>query len=374
MPIVSTDPVPILRTGGDPRERGREHGALAGERIERGISRYMERFRHFSGFDRQAAREEALRYVDPILEYDPEIVDEIRGVAEGAAVPFADVLAMNCRSELMFASARIMECSSFALQPSVTADQHTYVGQNWDWAPDISETIILLFIGQEDPKPDILLLDEAGIVGRMGLNSAGIGLCTNTLISDFRQHGVPYNVLLRGVLNHQGLDGAIAALVRPARAIPANFVIGDGRGQTIDIEVAPREFDYIYPTDGIITHGNHFSGTRMRLKDVSVEKWPDSLYRECRIRDVLQPHSGEISVETMQEALRDRFGFPNSVSRHADPEQGEFDQLETIASIIIDCTDRQCWIAVGPPDRTAYAEYAIADFELAHVERAPAER
>jgi isopenicillin-N N-acyltransferase-like protein len=346
MPLLSTDPLPILTTSGDPRERGRQHGELARERIRHGVERYMQRFRHFSDLDRQGAREEARRYIRPIEEYDAEILEEIRGVAKGAELPFEDVLAINCRSELMFASARIMECSSFALQPTVTADGHTYVGQNWDWAPDISETIILLLIQQEN-KPDVLLLDEAGIVGRMGLNSAGIGLCTNTLISDIRQEGVPYNALLRGVLNQRKLDDAIGTLLRPKRAISANYVIGDGAGQTINIEIAPQQFDYL-----------------------SVEKWPDSLYRECRLRELLDSHSGHVSVDDMQEALRDRFGFPASVSRYADPEQGEFDQLQTIASIIIDCTARRCWIAVGPPDDNPYIEYVIADLAAGRVEAA----
>lgn len=363
MPLISNEPFPIISVSGSPRRRGVEHGQLLRERIGVAVDRYMERFAHFASLDREGAHAEARRYIDPIRAYDSTLLEEIEGVAEGADLQFEDVLAMNCRSELMFGSTIIMECSSFALQPEVTADRHTYVGQNWDWAPDITETVALVAIRQEPDKPDVVLLDEAGIVGRMGLNSDGIGLCTNTLIADQqRPEGVPYNILLRGVLNARRLDDAIGALIRPPRAICSNYVIGDGTGQTIDIEVAPEQFDYLAPRGGIITHGNHFAGLKMNMQDRSVEKWPDSLYRECRIRELLEPHAPEISVEHMQAALRDRFGHPHAVSRHADPTQSRFDQLQTVASIIVDCNERTCWIAYGPPDQSEYRRYELAEF------------
>jgi isopenicillin-N N-acyltransferase-like protein len=184
MSTIAAEPFPIVCVTGDPRQRGFEHGRGLRERVTLAVDRYMERFAHFAQLDRQAARREAMRYVDPIREYDPAILEEIEGLADGAGLPFEDVLAMNCRSELMFGSSVIMECSSFALQPSITEDGHTYVGQNWDWAPDIVETLAIVAIRQEPEGPDVVLLDEAGIVGRMGFNSSGLALCTNTLIAD----------------------------------------------------------------------------------------------------------------------------------------------------------------------------------------------
>jgi isopenicillin-N N-acyltransferase like protein len=360
MPLIASSPVPIISISGTPRERGREHGQLISDRIQLGVERYLERFAHFAGLNRKQAHEVAKTFIEPIRAYDPEILEEIEGIAEGAVLPLEDILAMNCRSELMFAT-QAMECSSFALQATITADGHTYVGQNWDWAPDVADTIAIVAIKQEPAKPDLMLLDEAGIVGRMGFNSAGIGLCTNTLIADQGPpEGVPYNVLLRGVLNRRRLDDAIGALIRPRRAICSNYLIGDAGGQTIDVELGTESFDYIAPREGIITHGNHFAGGRLGLRDRSVEKWPDSLYRECRLRQLLEVLAPSVTIEHMQDALRDRFGEPNAISRRVDAEQARFDQLETIASIIIDCDARESWIALGRPDRSVYAHYTLA--------------
>ena len=357
MPIVGDEPIPILLIGGDPRERGRQHGELAHDRVGLSVERYMERFQHFVGPTPNAVRNKAAEFAPIIDDYDPELLEEIKGVAEGAGFPLDDLLAVNCRSEIMFGTP-LPECTSFALQPEATADGHVYVGQNWDWAPDIKETLVLLIIEQA-PKPTVVLLDEAGMIGRMGFNSDGIGLATNTLISEQWQFGVPYNILLRGILNQSQMADAIAAVVRPTRALSANYLIADARGQTIDIEASPVHIDHLAPQAGIITHANHFDGPRLSGRDLSLERFPDSLYRSCRLRDQLAASSGALTVEDMKDALRDGFGKPHAIARDADPSQGRFEQLETVASIIVDVTDRRFLLAGGAPDQYPYFEFDL---------------
>ena len=358
MPILGTDPLPIVLTGGEPRERGRQHGELAGAQVGLSVERYMERFAHFAGLTPDGVREAAAGWGPVIAEYDPDMLEEIEGVAEGAGFSKEELLAVNCRSEIMFGTT-LPECTSFGLQPDATANGHTYVGQNWDWAPDITETLILLVIEQE-PRPTVVLLDEAGMIGRMGLNSAGIGLATNTLISEQRQRGVPYNMLLRGILNTSQMADAIAALVRPKRAISANYMFGDAGGQTLDIEASPVHVDYLAPERGVITHGNHFEGARLSGRDLSLERFPDSLYRACRLRDRLNENAGNITEDNIKDALRDQFGKPHAIARDADLGQGQFDQLQTVASIIIDVTERRFLLAKGVPDVSDYTEFELA--------------
>ena len=352
--------IPVVIVEGEARERGRQHGELAADRVGSNVETYMRRFEHFAGLEPAAARRRAEEYAAAIAAYDAEILEEITGIAEGAGQRLGDVLAVNCRSELMFGPNAPLECTSFGLQPEVTLTGNTYVGQNWDWAPDVKSTLILLVVTQP-PRPSVVLLDEAGMVGRMGMNSAGIALATNTLIAEDSGPGVPYNVLLRGVLNGRSMADAIGALVRPSRALGANFLIGDGRGQVLDIEASASCVDYLPPVNGIVVHGNHFAGLRHTGRDRSLERFPDSLYRECRIRASLEGLGRPIGEEDMQEALKDAFGHPNAICRSVDPDQSELEQIETIASIIMDATGGRFLLALGPPDKNAYAEYSVAE-------------
>lgn len=362
MPILGYDPLPILVTDGEPRERGRMHGALARDQVGLSVERYMARFAHFAGLRPTEVRERAADLAPVIREYDSEILEEIEGVAEGAGFGREDLLAVNCRSEIMFGTAPVNECTSFAIQPDASANGHTYVGQNWDWAPQVKETLILLCIKQP-PKPTVVLLDEAGMVGRMGLNSAGIGLCTNTLISEQRQRGVPYNVLLRGMLNQKTMAGAIAALVQPGRAISANYLIAHGHGQVLNIETSPVHVEHSGPRNGLITHANHFTGVRCTGRDLTLERFPDSLYRDCRLRDRLERSLPAITEDDIKEALQDDFGAPDAICRSVNLDLDELDRIETVASIITDATEQRFLVLCGAPDQTPYTEFQLAELE-----------
>lgn len=350
--------IKVVVATGDARERGRRHGSQAAVEVAHGIEAYMDRFAHFAGMSRQEACTAARRYVEPIRRYDEAILEELAGIAEGADRPLDEVLALNCRSELMYTTGGMPECTSFGLMPDITSTGHTYVGQNWDWAPDTKDRLILLVV-QQDPRPAILLIDEAGMVGRMGLNAAGIGLASNTLIAEHAQIGVPYNVLLRGVLNSANISDALAALVRPERALGANFLVGDGAGQVLDIEASSFHVDYISPRNGIITHGNHFAGQRLHGRDMSLERFPDSLYRECRLRDHFERCGDAITWNDMVEGLCDSFGSPNAIRRSVDSRQQPLEQIETVASFVLDVTERTIFLCKGQPDASAYARIEI---------------
>ena len=61
-------------------------------------------FAHYAGWDWPTVSERALRYVEPIEAVYPQYLEEIRGIAEGAGVGFTDVMAINTRTEVMFAA------------------------------------------------------------------------------------------------------------------------------------------------------------------------------------------------------------------------------------------------------------------------------
>ena len=82
----------------------------------------------------------------------------MRGIADGAGVPFDAILVLNCRSELMFAAARSKgetppgECTSFAVTPEASSDGHTLLGQNWDWVPFARDVCVLLDVQRDDSR------------------------------------------------------------------------------------------------------------------------------------------------------------------------------------------------------------------------------
>ena len=85
----------------------------------------------------ERAKELSTRFVDIIHEYNPDYLEEIRGVAEGSGLDFEDILALNCRSELVFVGNELDKadggCTSIGISSDAGAGGDAFLAHNWDW-------------------------------------------------------------------------------------------------------------------------------------------------------------------------------------------------------------------------------------------------
>ena len=95
---------PHVRVQGAPHERGLQYGTQAAPRVRRSVEAYRGVFERWAGLDWASARRLAGEYVPSIAALDERYLDEMRGIAQGAALDFEDVLAINVRTEVMFAA------------------------------------------------------------------------------------------------------------------------------------------------------------------------------------------------------------------------------------------------------------------------------
>ena len=101
-----TSALPLLKISGGPRERGRAHGEAFREEIGTLLPAYfdyLDRTSRSGGVDQlTAARalEIAGTYHEPAEAYASELLNEVRGIAEGANAPFEEVLALNAFLDL----------------------------------------------------------------------------------------------------------------------------------------------------------------------------------------------------------------------------------------------------------------------------------
>jgi isopenicillin-N N-acyltransferase like protein len=98
------DQFPQIRVEGPALQRGRQYGEQARDRVRRSVDAYREIFAHWAGWDWPKVRAEAARFRAPIAACQPSYPDEIRGIADGGGLDPADALAINVRTEVMFAA------------------------------------------------------------------------------------------------------------------------------------------------------------------------------------------------------------------------------------------------------------------------------
>src|SRR5258706_14717072 len=90
-----------LEVAGTPRERGLAQGRAVPERVARSVALYRGELAKRS-VDAATQDRLARRFVSVIADFDPDYVEEMRGIAEGADVPLEAVVTVNCRTEMMF--------------------------------------------------------------------------------------------------------------------------------------------------------------------------------------------------------------------------------------------------------------------------------
>jgi isopenicillin-N N-acyltransferase-like protein len=349
---------------GDPHARGIQYGQQARAKIERCIAAYRAVFLHRAQLEWEPALRHARTFQKTIGEFSPAALEEMNGIAEGAGVPFDHILALNCRSELMFAARRRVpdECTSFAVLPEASGNRHMLLGQNWDWVPFAQEVCVLVEARRED-GPSYATVVEAGMLAKIGFNEAGLGLCTNTLVStlDGDVPGVPYHVMLRALLDATSVAEGEKILCSAERALSANYLLADSSGAAANFECAPGGAAQVHitrPEYGVLTHANHFTGEAMRACDYYVGLNPHSITRLESMQRALQ--ATRISVERIKGVLCSHDNPPNGVCSHPDPKASHpLSARSTIASVILDLTAGDAWLTAGPPCESRYEKFRL---------------
>ncbi len=356
--------LPVISLKGKPGEVGYQHGTRCREMIKKNVHLYFRLFNHYAQLDRDQAISLARRFVPVIEGFDSAILEEMRGIAKGANLEFEEILAINTRTEIMYPGqlATGGECTALAALPEATAKGEMLLGQNWDWKPHLKESTVLLEIEQQG-RPNVVTLTEAGIVGKIGLNSTGLGACLNILKSAMGLVGVPIHVLTRGILNCERMGDAIRKIVSQDRGSTNNCLIAHRDGVAMDFEMAPNQWDFIYPEKGVLVHTNHFTSERLKPLDINVVQYPDTLLRFGRARQKLMERAGKIAIEDFKEIFRDHSNHPNSICRHPDERDPELEHTQTVASIIMNLTQKEVHIAPGPPCQNDYRAIKFKAFQ-----------
>jgi isopenicillin-N N-acyltransferase-like protein len=230
-------PFPLIDLSGPPRERGRQYGAAAADRIHRSAEIYLTAFeKQRLGADRVRALVDTLI---PIIErFEPAYLDEMRGIAEGAHCPLEHVVVVNARTELLaqarLAAAEPDGCTGAVVLPEASSGGVVLHGQNWDWRAECADTGVVLRIRQEN-GPELLTFTEAGGLARCGMNAAGIALTANFLGSnrDGARPGVPLVLLRRRALETPHFALAIQAVYATPKWVSNNIMLSHTGGAAL---------------------------------------------------------------------------------------------------------------------------------------------
>ena len=225
------------------------------------------------------------------------------------------------------------------------------LAQTMDLGPNSEGTQAVLRIREDDGR-EVLVVTRAGMVGLMGANDTGLGVCVNALtLLRHDASGLPVAFVMRGMLERRSLAEAKA------------FVEGvpHASGQAYHLASADGLASYECSVGGAVAvpfaeHGFSHTNHPLATQDVApgVAEWPETSRSRERLAFLNERLAGVQTLDDCERLLEDRTAPICFVGE--DPSRSV-----TIAAIALELSvPPAVRVALGPPSRESFATVAFS--------------
>ena len=347
----------VVRVSGSPRERGRTAGRQAADLVHRSLAFYR-RFLERRGVDRAGLE----RLLAPSLAAAearfPEYVEQIRGLADGADVPFVEVFAANAWEELeplvdrepQAAGRAPDRCTAFVL----AGPEGTVLGHNEQWYPGDAGNVMVL-VEEPGDGPAFVSPTVVTCLPAVGLNAHGRAQAIMSLTAPDDGEGVPRVLVSRHSLVAADRDDAVNRVAVDGRAGGYAHMVAGPAGEAFTIETTSRRLAVLPGPDA---HTNHYLDPD--LAGAAGEPYSGSASRLRRARELLAETAGRGGPERAMEILRDHRSEPQAICAHPDhPDDDEGNAI--VFSMVVHLEERRMWVAAGQPCETPFHEIDLGE-------------
>jgi len=276
-----------------------------------------------------------------VKRWAPHLVDEVRGIADGAGIDLRAAL------WLQWGMAAPEACTAFAVGPDYTGDGSTYAGQTKDTGLGANERSIVLKV-RPDGRPAILSFSYAGHLAQIGISSTGVSLWGMSLYID-RPGGGDGPLLKRMLLECD----SVAAMRELAGALADDnsgaFGFSDADGNVGVLERLPGRQVWLDGGRDSIGHANMIASPEPadRAMDCYPTRCPSAGARHRRVNEALAERRSGFDVAAGFAILSDQKDHPMSICR----ETTEVDGILTNAAIVTEPLKGRLHVTYGPPTK-----------------------
>ncbi|PLX01252.1 MAG: hypothetical protein C0594_13605 [Marinilabiliales bacterium] len=353
----------ILHLHGNQYSRGFSHGKLLKKEIGQILSKwkkevegtYNKRFDTVvSSFFKETS------YLDTIEKYKPELLNEIKGISDGAEIEYETILAFQMSEEIDVLAGEISgkHCTSIGI--ASTDSTPSFLSQNMDPPLFLHGKPVLLHIYSEESQNESYVYTFPGFIGLTGLNSKGVAItCMSLSMLNYSKSGMPVSFIVRSVLEQDTEHDAFELIQKMPIAIPQCFIIG-GKNEVKCFECSANQKTSFYPFKNrdICLHTN-YAITNKDFNEKFIEllkqyrKTPDDPYycpRYYLAYDKIVECNYNLNYNTIQKIL----------SLH-EPEIEPISNQYTYGSLIMELSEKP--ILYLCPDRPDSVNYSKIGFK-----------
>ena len=211
------------------------------------------------------------------------------------------------------------------------------------WQKQQAQNLVALTIHQSS-LPVIKTITEAGIIGKIGLNSSGVGVCLNAIRAvGLSYTRMPVHLGLRLALECKSTKEAVEKLGEVGMASSGHILIADNGGDAVGLEFTSSTFaELLADENGRIVHSNHLLADHSGVVE---PKWladsPD------RIKQMLNLTNGsnDMGWREFSGLFEDENGYPSSICR----DQSGKSDIATLFNIVMDLKAKKAIVRIGRP-------------------------
>lgn len=240
----------------------RELGAVIGETFSAQIRTGLDRRKKFIDLMKSFVQADPVNRYDPFIKsldkHFPQYLEELKGEAEGAGVPFMDLMVLNLNPELTMMMRKASASPDCSTVISATAGR-AILAHNEDGSKAYGDSMFILKI-KAPGKVTFLCMSYPGIIAgnAPGFNDQGLAHSCNFIGAKEVRPGVPRYFLDRAMLEARDLDEAVALAAHPARAYSQNHnLLSFTDKKALMVETAPSKYE-VKEIQGIACHANHY--------------------------------------------------------------------------------------------------------------------
>lgn len=365
-----------LRLEGTGYQRGLVHGETLKTKIQELIGAWKAQLSVGFGLEAGQVIHRFLQRTDfarAIQQWTPDLLDEVRGIADGCGLPFETVLAFQLIDELWARGDVVFgeQCTTIGF--SATAGEPACLAKTLDVETFRDGSQVVLHIVDVGSETEALVASVAGLVGFNGMNNKGVGVCVNALLPlNSRTDGLPVACVVRGTLSYPSAGQACDFLRRIPHACGQNYLVGGPDGM-IDLECSANQVVEYRPDEweGVVWHANmplvnddYTTGFRAAL-----DQQQSSPYMECSrarfdcVRQRLPQAPKGTRLEFMKQTLASRDSLQYPVCSIGDKDEW-YAQIDTfsLASTIMKLSEApEFHVSFTPADPSSYTRFTFAE-------------
>ena len=342
---VAEGKVPLIDLEGSTKECGRQLGLTWTHALHVGA--------HYADPERDAWWRDR-RFSRLLDRYAPHLPSLYKAIAKGAGLPEEKISTRAPALETFDPGAS--GCTSFAIAPRATLDGQCISGQTKDTNFSRMLQYQVLRLKLTDAPPALTVTYPGWLFGH-GFVRGGCAIFRNSLFTDQgAAKGLPYAVWGMLALHCATVQDVVELTRRHGVAEAAHCTVADEHGGIVGLETAAGRCGVLKARRGIYTHANAIvSGKRLRPYEREDSRFSrkNSLFRENRLRALLEANRGRLTAQLAYCALCDHEGFPLSICR------SESLEAFTTAAIVSEPTRGRIHVTRGLPSQNWPVTYCL---------------